>query len=69
MIGRGGQTFRGYKFRTIVIGADALKPQLNHKNKMTGPPFKLEDDPRITLLGNFLRKHSLDEMPQLWSAL
>jgi len=69
VIGRGGRPFRGYKFRTMVIGADALKPQLNHKNEMTGPVFKMRADPRIMPVGRFLRKYSLDELPQLWSVL
>jgi len=69
VIGRGGGPFRGYKFRTMVVGADELKPQLVHKNEMTGPVFKMSADPRITPLGRFLRKYSLDELPQLWSVL
>jgi len=67
VVGRGGRPFRGYKFRTMVVDADALKHQLLHNNEMTGPVFKMTEDPRITPLGRFLRKYSLDELPQLWS--
>lgn len=69
VVGRGGRPFRGYKFRTMVVDADALKHQLLHKNEMTGPVFKMRADPRITPVGRFLRKYSLDELPQLWSVL
>ncbi len=64
VIGRGGRPFRGYKFRTMVQNADELKAQLMHRNEMTGPVFKIEDDPRVTPLGRFLRKYSIDELPQ-----
>jgi lipopolysaccharide/colanic/teichoic acid biosynthesis glycosyltransferase len=69
VIGRGGQPFRGYKFRTMVQNADQLKLQLLDRNEMSGPVFKLRNDPRITSVGRFLRKYSLDELPQLWSVL
>jgi lipopolysaccharide/colanic/teichoic acid biosynthesis glycosyltransferase len=69
VIGRGGRPFRGYKFRTMVHNADDLKSQLAHLNEMSGPAFKVQDDPRITPVGRWLRKYSLDELPQLWSVL
>lgn len=69
VVGRGGRPFRGYKFRTMVVNAEELKPQLLQKNEMTGPVFKIRADPRITRFGRFLRKYSLDELPQLWSVL
>lgn len=69
VIGRGGWPFRGYKFRTMVQNADRLKARLMHKNEMSGPVFKMKNDPRITPLGRFLRKSSIDELPQLWSVL
>jgi len=69
VIGRGGRPFRGYKFRTMVQNADKLKAQLVHKNEMNGPVFKMKNDPRVTPLGRFLRKYSIDELPQLWSVL
>jgi lipopolysaccharide/colanic/teichoic acid biosynthesis glycosyltransferase len=67
VVGQGGRPFTGYKFRTMVTDADALKAELLARNEMQGPVFKLTDDPRITRVGSFLRRHSLDELPQLWS--
>jgi len=70
VVGQGGQPFVGYKFRTMVVNADQLKTELLHRNEMNGGPvFKIKDDPRITAVGKFLRKYSLDELPQLWSVL
>jgi exopolysaccharide biosynthesis polyprenyl glycosylphosphotransferase len=67
--GLGGQTFRFYKFRTMVADAEAQKAGLAHLNEMTGPVFKIARDPRITRVGAFLRKSSIDELPQLWNVL
>lgn len=69
VVGFGGRPFTGYKFRTMVPNADALKARLMAANEMSGPVFKMENDPRITPVGRFLRKYSLDELPQLWSVL
>jgi len=69
VVGRGGRFFRGYKLRTMVHNADEIKENLWQNNEMTGPVFKMKSDPRITPLGRFLRKYSLDEMPQFWSVL
>lgn len=69
VIGRCGRPFRGYKFRTMLQNADELKSQLATQNEMVGPVFKLKNDPRVTPLGRFLRKFSIDELPQLWSVL
>jgi lipopolysaccharide/colanic/teichoic acid biosynthesis glycosyltransferase len=69
VLGEFGRPFVGYKFRTMVRNADELKPELLHLNERNGPVFKIAKDPRVTLLGRWLRKHSLDELPQLWSAL
>ncbi len=69
VVGRGGRRFTGYKFRTMVANADQLKHQLLDKNQMTGPVFKMKNDPRVTPVGRLLRKFSLDELPQLWSVL
>jgi hypothetical protein len=57
VIGRGGRPFRGYKFRTMVHNADDLKSQLAHLNEMSGPVFKVQNDPRITPIGRWLRKY------------
>lgn len=67
VVGQGGRGFTGYKFRTMVANADQLKAQLLTQNEMQGPVFKIKNDPRITALGQSLRKFSLDELPQLWS--
>jgi lipopolysaccharide/colanic/teichoic acid biosynthesis glycosyltransferase len=64
-----GRRFRLYKFRTMVTNAEALKEQLREQNLHgpDSPDFKLVDDPRITRVGRFLRKTSLDELPNLWN--
>jgi exopolysaccharide biosynthesis polyprenyl glycosylphosphotransferase len=69
VMGKDKRRFTGYKFRTMVINADNLKTQLLEQNEMSGIVFKMKDDPRITRIGKFLRKYSLDELPQLWSVL
>jgi lipopolysaccharide/colanic/teichoic acid biosynthesis glycosyltransferase len=69
VLGECGRPFVGYKFRTMVIDADDLKPSLVHLNERQGPVFKIAKDPRVTPLGRWLRKHSLDELPQLWNVL
>ncbi|HZD56987.1 MAG TPA: sugar transferase [Anaerolineales bacterium] len=67
--GKGGQRFKVYKFRTMVRDAEALKEKYAHLNKLSWPDFKAADDPRITRIGKFLRKASLDELPQLINVL
>jgi lipopolysaccharide/colanic/teichoic acid biosynthesis glycosyltransferase len=64
-----GVRFGMYKFRTMVANAEELKPSLAHLNIMTPPDFKIIDDPRITRVGKFLRKTSLDEAPQIFNVL
>lgn len=64
-----GVRFGMYKFRTMVANAEELKPSLAHLNIMTPPDFKIIDDPRITRVGKFLRKTSLDEVPQIVNVL
>jgi exopolysaccharide biosynthesis polyprenyl glycosylphosphotransferase len=64
-----GRKFKLYKFRTMVVDAEAQLKSLMDKNEMSGPVFKIKEDPRITPLGKFLRKWSLDELPQLWNIL
>jgi exopolysaccharide biosynthesis polyprenyl glycosylphosphotransferase len=68
-IGRDDLPFTLYKFRTMDDGADALKPSLAHLNEATGPMFKIVADPRVTRVGRFLRRHSIDELPQLCNVL
>jgi lipopolysaccharide/colanic/teichoic acid biosynthesis glycosyltransferase len=63
--GLGGRPFALLKFRTMVRDADALKEELRHLSLVPWPDFRLEDDPRVTRLGRFLRRTSLDELPQL----
>lgn len=67
--GKGGNRFTMYKFRTMVKDADALKETYAHLNELTWPDFKISDDPRITRVGRFLRKSSLDELPQIYNVL
>jgi exopolysaccharide biosynthesis polyprenyl glycosylphosphotransferase len=67
--GRKGQPFRCYKFRTMVSDADQYKNSLQGLNKRSGPIFKVFDDPRITRVGRWLRRYSLDELPQLWNVM
>jgi len=68
-VGRGGRRFRLWKFRTMCRDADAQKARLMPCNEMRGPAFKLTDDPRVTRIGAFLRRHNLDELPQFWNVL
>ncbi len=68
-VGRNGETFRLYKFRTMYVGADKDVAQLAALNEGSGPLFKMRDDPRVTRVGKFLRRYSLDELPQLFNVL
>lgn len=63
-VGRHGKEFTMYKFRSMVKGADTQLDQLQSQNEADGPLFKIENDPRMTRIGRFLRKHSIDELPQ-----
>lgn len=64
-VGLNGKEFYMYKFRSMVINAEELKAELESQNEMSGPMFKIKDDPRITKVGKFIRKTSIDELPQL----
>jgi exopolysaccharide biosynthesis polyprenyl glycosylphosphotransferase len=68
-LGYNKRPFRMFKFRTMVVNAPELQAQLEHLNEASGPIFKIKDDPRVTPLGKFLRKTSLDELPQLFNVL
>jgi exopolysaccharide biosynthesis polyprenyl glycosylphosphotransferase len=68
-VGLHGREFALLKFRTMIEGAEELQSAVAHLNEMSGPVFKISSDPRVTRLGGFLRKHSLDELPQLLNVL
>ncbi|MDP8235286.1 MAG: sugar transferase [Candidatus Erginobacter occultus] len=67
--GKKGQLFNFYKFRTMVPGAEGMLESLRHLDETDGPIFKIRNDPRVTRVGKFLRRYSLDELPQLWNVL
>jgi exopolysaccharide biosynthesis polyprenyl glycosylphosphotransferase len=68
-VGANGRIFRCWKFRTMLADAEMRKKDLTHMNEMNGAVFKIRDDPRVTRLGRFLRRVSLDEWPQFWNVL
>jgi exopolysaccharide biosynthesis polyprenyl glycosylphosphotransferase len=68
-VGKDGKEFKMYKFRSMIVNADEKLSELNSKNEMSGPMFKMKDDPRITKIGKFIRKTSIDELPQLFNVL
>lgn len=68
-VGRHGKLFKIYKFRSMRVDAEDLLEKLMEKNQVDGPMFKMKDDPRISRVGKFLRKYSLDELPQLINVL
>jgi exopolysaccharide biosynthesis polyprenyl glycosylphosphotransferase len=68
-VGLNKRRFPMYKFRTMVVNAEKLQAQLESRNEVSGPVFKIKDDPRITRVGRFLRKTSIDELPQLFNVL
>ena len=63
-VGKNGKTFKMYKFRSMFVNADKMLDRLKDQNDVDGPMFKMKDDPRVTKIGHFIRKHSLDELPQ-----
>ena len=67
--GKGGRVFPFYKFRSMVVDAPAMRETLDGENEADGVLFKMERDPRITRIGHFIRKYSIDELPQLWNVL
>ena len=68
-VGKNGKTFKFYKFRSMVPNADKMLESLLSQNEMKGPAFKMKQDPRITRVGRFIRRTSIDELPQLWNVL
>jgi exopolysaccharide biosynthesis polyprenyl glycosylphosphotransferase len=68
-MGLNGRVFTLYKFRTMIADAHARRDEVAHLNEMGGPAFKMKDDPRVTPVGRWLRRFSLDELPQLWNVL
>lgn len=68
-IGKNGKPFRFYKFRSMKVDADQYLDEIKHMNEMKGDLFKIKDDPRITRIGRFIRRTSLDELPQMFNVL
>lgn len=68
-VGLRGKHFKMYKFRSMVINAEEIKDKLRGKNEMSGPMFKMKNDPRVTKIGKLIRKTSIDELPQLFNVL
>lgn len=68
-VGKNGKPFVFYKFRTMNVDAEDQKEALKHLNDMSGPVFKISDDPRVTRVGRFLRRTSMDELPQFYNIL
>lgn len=68
-IGQGGRPFVCYKFRSMCVDAENRRQHLDHLNEMSGPVFKMKNDPRMTSVGKWLRKLSLDELPQVYNIL
>jgi exopolysaccharide biosynthesis polyprenyl glycosylphosphotransferase len=68
-VGLDGEPFTMWKLRTMVANADARRDELAHDNDGSGPLFKIHDDPRVTRVGKFLRRYSIDELPQLWNVV
>ena len=68
-VGKNGKTFKMYKFRSMFVNADKMLDRLKDQNDVDGPMFKMKDDPRVTKIGHFIRKHSLDELPQFFNVL
>lgn len=68
-IGVNGRVFEIYKFRSMYVDAEDRKKELLSRNEMEGPMFKMENDPRVTKVGAFIRKTSIDELPQFWNVL
>ncbi|WP_279285491.1 sugar transferase [Clostridium sp. C8-1-8] len=68
-VGQDGKRFKMYKFRSMIVNAEELKERLEKHNEMSGPMFKIKEDPRVTKIGRFIRRTSIDELPQLINIL
>lgn len=68
-VGKNGKRFKFYKFRSMIPNADEMLDSLLDQNEMDGPAFKIKNDPRITKVGKFIRRTSIDELPQFWNVL
>ncbi|USS88926.1 sugar transferase [Fructilactobacillus cliffordii] len=68
-VGKNGQHFKMFKFRSMIPNADQKLAELKNKNEVNGAMFKMKDDPRVTKIGKFIRKYSLDELPQLFNVI
>jgi len=68
-IGKDGREFCMFKFRSMCVGAEEKLEELLDQNEIEGAMFKMKEDPRITKIGHFIRRHSIDELPQLWNVL
>lgn len=68
-VGKNGRRFRFFKFRSMVQNADVIKARLQEQNEAVGPIFKMRNDPRITRIGRFIRRYSIDELPQFVNVL
>ena len=67
--GQGGRMFRMWKLRSMSVDAESRRDALAHRNDLRGPVFKMRDDPRVTRVGRWLRRSSIDEIPQFWNVL
>ena len=67
--GKDGRVFRMYKFRSMYVDAEKRRSELLARNEADGPLFKIADDPRVTKVGRFIRRTSIDELPQFWNVL
>lgn len=68
-VGKGGRPFKFYKFRSMRVHSDRMRADLEAKNELAGPVFKMKNDPRVTAVGFFLRRSSLDEIPQIFNVM
>lgn len=68
-VGKNGKKFEMYKFRSMFVNADQMLAELKEQNDVDGPMFKMKEDPRVTKIGHFIRKNSLDELPQFFNVI